>query len=104
MRIGKCELSILKILVNNDGKVSFREVKEKLSGHGQLKWRRMGSGIHNKTEVKHKAIVRATKTLEEKGLILRQGMAGYYKSFTRITRLKLTDKGREEYLKRLSLQ
>ena len=102
MRIGKCELFILEILVNNDGKTTLQEVKEKLSGHGRLKVRRMGRDTYHKAEVEHKAIVRATKTLEEKGLILRKGMVGYYNPFSRITRLILTNRGREEYLKRLS--
>lgn len=100
MRIGEWELSILRILANSGGSSSFRDVKEKLSGHSQLKFRRMGWEPHHITNTKHKAITRATRTLELKELITRKGHSGYHGQFTSIYRLEITDKGLEECLKR----
>lgn len=101
MRIGEWEISILGILANDGGSSNFREIKEKLSGHSRLKFRRMGWGPHHVASTKHKAIARAARTLEEKGLIIRKSHSGYYGQVTSIFRLEITDKGLEEYLKRV---
>jgi len=105
MRVGQTELKILKILTEKEGRVSFYEVKQTLAGVGELKFRRMGYDKHHDISVQHKAIVRATKTLEEKGLIIRSGYVSPWDNskLTRIKFLKITEKGKEEYLKRVGV-
>jgi len=100
MRIGDRELAVLKMLVDNEGEVRFKEVKEKLSGYNRLKFRRMGYDKYYEINSIHKSLVRATKTLEEKGLIERRGWEGNYREYSRIVFLDLTELGRQEYMKR----
>lgn len=103
MRIGQNELKILKLLMEKDGRVSFYEVKEALTGKGRLKWRNMGYDKYHEIETQHKSLVRSTKTLEEKGLIVRSGYVSTWNNnkLTRIKFLKITEKGKKEYLKRI---
>jgi len=103
MRIGQNELKILKILMEKEGRVSFYEVKQTIAGNGELNFRRMGWDRYHKINSEHKAIVRSTKTLEEKGLIVRSGYVSPWNDakLTRVKFLKITEKGKEEYLKRV---
>ena len=100
MRIGDRELTILKMLVENDGEIRFNDVKEKLSGFIRLKFRRMGYDKYYEINSIHKSLVRATKTLENKGLIKRRGWEGKYREYSKIVFLDLTELGRQEYMKR----
>lgn len=100
MRIGHHELTILGILLEGGGRVSFYAIKEKLSGYGNLKFRKMGFDRFHEVNIKHKALVRATKTLEEKGLINRTGYVSYWGKLSRIRWLELTPEGKMAYLLR----
>lgn len=105
MRIGQHELKILGLLMEKEGRVSFFEVKQKLCGEGRLNWRKMGYDKHHDISVQHKSLVRATKTLEEKGLAIRSGFVSHWNKskITRIKFLEITKKGKEEYLKRVGV-
>ena len=100
MRIGRNELIILQLLMENEGQTSFFRIKEKLSGSGRLNWHKMGYDRWNEANIRHKALVRATKTLEEKGLIERMGSKSWSGRLSRVLRIKLTDAGKWNYLMR----
>jgi len=101
MRIGHQELAILKHLYETDEMEDhFRSIKESISGVGKLHWYRYGFDKSRALESVHKSLARATKTLEEKGLIERIGYPSD-NGLSKITWLKLTKQGIIEYHKRM---
>ena len=102
MRLGKYEMEILRILVNGERSVPFRKVREDITGHQSLKWGKLPYDKHYEVDRLFKTLSRATKTLEEKGLIKRDGYVGYGGRISRIWRLELTEEGRNQYIKRVS--
>ena len=102
MRIGKYEMEILRILVEGDGSVPFRKIREIITGHQSLKWGKLPYDKHYEIDRLFKTLSRATKTLEEKGLIKRDGYVGYRGRISRIWRLELTEEGKNQYIKRVS--
>lgn len=102
MRIGQWELKILNLLYNSDDyRARISEIKEKLSGKKKLEWHRMSRDSYEKTNIVHKSIARATKTLEDKGLVERVGYVDINQNLSKIISLELTEKGIIEYHKRM---
>ena len=93
MRIGKYELMILGLLYENEGKLWWGEIKEKISGYSKLDWNRLGYTKWYHINTIHKSLVRSIRTLLEKGLIKNMG-------YKRYTILELTKKGKIAYIKR----
>lgn len=93
MRIGKHELTILKLLYIN-GEMSWNEIKETISGKSNLACYRMAYETYDRLNVIHKSLVRSMRTLQEKGLITNSAKK-------RFKYVNLTEKGKIAYIKRM---
>lgn len=97
-------MAVLGLLIDGGGRVLFDQIKKEVSGYNGISYRRMGCEKHHAVNSVHKSLARATKTLEEKELITRKGWeAKYVNRYSKIMWMEITDKGREEYQKRVSV-
>lgn len=103
MRIGRIEVVILRMLIENEGELSFNQLKDRLSVTGRFEWYMMGHDRWREIDVKQKSLVRATWALEEKGLIERTGHGSRQNNLSKVLKLKLTDDGKWNYLKKADL-
>lgn len=102
MRIGKYELEILKLLYEDEeGDLSFNKIRKAITGYPSLKWGKLSYDKYYEVDRLYKTLSRATRTLEDKGLIKRRGCESWQGKLSRVRRLEITDKGRNEYLRRV---
>jgi len=95
---------VLKLLIEGGGRVRLGEIKKEVTGYGKLTFRRMGWDKYYSVNSIHKSLARSTKTLEDKGLINRQGWHGkYIKRFSKIIWMEITEAGKNEYQKRVGV-
>jgi len=95
---------VLKLIIDAGGRERFQDIKKEVTGYSGVSFRRMGWEKKDKVDSVHKSLARATKTLEDKGLITRQGWEGQYiKRYSKIVWMEITEQGREEYQKRVGV-